>query len=155
VSTDELVDMGVLSPEDQFLCTVEPRTEAFDLAGWISQRRALIEEKLLVHAGVLFRRSGTDSPQAFERAASAVSPDLITYQDRAAPRTEVARNVYTSTEFAADQTIPLHHEMSYSHNWPRLIFFYCDCPASQGGRTPLVNDRKVFPLIDAAIKRRF
>jgi alpha-ketoglutarate-dependent taurine dioxygenase len=155
VSPDALVQTSLLVPEDRFVWIVEPQTEAFDLIGWISERRPLIEEKLLEHAGILFRRSGTNSPEAFQRVAWANSPDLITYQERAAPRTEVARNVYTSTEFAADQWIPMHHEMSYSHNWPRLIYFYCDLAPGQGGRTPLADDRKIYPRIDAAIKDRF
>ncbi len=49
----------------------------------------------------------------------------------------------------------MHHEMSYSHNWPRLIFFYCDLAPGQGGRTPLADDRKIYPRIDPAIKARF
>ena len=155
VSSDTLVQTRLLDPEDRFIWVIEPQTEAFDLVGWISERRPLLEEKLLEHAGILFRRSGSDSPAAFQRVASAISPDLITYQERTAPRTEVARNVYTSTEFAADQWIPMHHEMSYSHNWPRLIFFYCDLPPAQGGRTPLADDRKIYPRIDPAIKTRF
>ena len=59
--------------------------------------------------------------------------------ERAAPRTEVANKVFTSTEFAADQPIPLHHEMSYSHNWPSRLYFYCEEPAAEGGTTPLAS----------------
>jgi alpha-ketoglutarate-dependent taurine dioxygenase len=155
ISQDALVEASLLSAEDRFIWTIEPQAEAFDLLGWVPQRRSLIQQQLIEHGGILFRRSGADSPEAFAQVASAIAPDLIVYQERAAPRTEVARNVYTSTEFASDQYIPLHHEMSYSHNWPKLIFFYCDQPPLQGGRTPLANERKVYPRIDPGIRRRF
>ncbi len=95
LSPDALVGTSLLVPEDRFLWVVEPQTEAFDLGGWIAERLPLIQEKLLEHGGILFRRSGIDSAEAFQRVASIISPDLITYQERAAPRTEVARNVYT------------------------------------------------------------
>jgi hypothetical protein len=45
--------------------------------------------------------------------------------------------------------------MSYSHNWPTKIFFYCDLPAQSGGRTPIAEDRKVFPALDPEVKARF
>jgi alpha-ketoglutarate-dependent taurine dioxygenase len=45
--------------------------------------------------------------------------------------------------------------MSYSHNWPTKIWFYCAEPARHGGRTPITDDRKVFDLIDPEIKERF
>jgi hypothetical protein len=45
--------------------------------------------------------------------------------------------------------------MSYSHNWPTKIWFYCATPAEQGGRTPIANDRDVFNLISLKIKERF
>ena len=96
-----------------------------------------------------------DSVQQFEQFARSISPQLLDYSERAAPRTEVGDKVYTSTEFPSDQHIPLHHEMSYSHNWPMKLWFYCQQPAQQGGRTPIADDRKVFHLIDRKIKEQF
>jgi alpha-ketoglutarate-dependent taurine dioxygenase len=91
----------------------------------------------------------------FQEFTRALSPDLLDYLERAATRREVEKNIYTSTDYPADQPIPLHHEMSYSHNWPMKIWFYCAQPAAEGGATPIASDRKVFPLIDAAIKEQF
>jgi len=79
----------------------------------------------------------------------------LSYNERAAPRVQVDEAVYTSTEYPADQYIPLHHEMSYSHNWPEKIFFYCVEPAQQRGSTPIADDRKIFRLLDPLIKGRF
>ncbi|HKG15724.1 MAG TPA: TauD/TfdA family dioxygenase, partial [Pyrinomonadaceae bacterium] len=64
-------------------------------------------------------------------------------------------NVYTSTEFPADQHIPLHHEMSYSHNWPTKIWFHCAQPPALGGETPIADDRKVYRLLDPAVVETF
>jgi alpha-ketoglutarate-dependent taurine dioxygenase len=107
------------------------------------------------HGALLFRGFEMESVARFELLARAVSQDLLDYNERAAPRTQVGKNIFTSTEFPADQTIPLHHEMSYSHHWPSKIWFYCARPATQGGRTPLASERKVTSLIDAGIKKRF
>jgi alpha-ketoglutarate-dependent taurine dioxygenase len=104
---------------------------------------------------LLFRNFAIDSSSQFQQFARALVPDLLDYLERAAPRREVAKNIFTSTEYPPDQPIPLHHEMSYSHNWPTKIWFYCAQPAQSRGATPIANDRKVFKLIDPAIKERF
>ena len=49
----------------------------------------------------------------------------------------------------------MHHEMSYSHNWPTKLFFYCDIAPGSGGRTPITDDRELIDHIDPAIKEEF
>ena len=80
---------------------------------------------------------------------------MLGYLERAAPRKEVSSNIFTSTEYPADQVIPLHHEMAYSHNWPTKLWFYCERPATEGGATPITNDRKIINLIPPEIKEPF
>lgn len=155
-ASDELVRTGYLPGDDEhFPLVVEPNVEGVDLVGWTHSHRALIESQLLQHGAILFRRFDVDSAATFAEFARALVPELIDYRERAATRREVAENVYTSTEYPPDQPIPLHHEMSYSHNWPTKIWFYCAQPAQQFGATPIANDRKVFKLIDPAIKEQF
>ena len=46
--------------------------------------------------------------------------------------------------------------MSYSHNWPTHLYFYCAQPATgSGGATPLASERVVGPRIPAEIRERF
>jgi alpha-ketoglutarate-dependent taurine dioxygenase len=134
---------------------VRPQAEGVILAQWAAHHREQVERWLREHGAVLFRGFGLSSAADFEPFARAVSDELLEYQERAAPRLQISGRVYTSTEFPADQRIALHHEMSYSHNWPRKVIFFCEQPAAQGGRTPLSDDREVFRLIDPKIKERF
>lgn len=155
VSAEDLVKTGYLDPAQPLPLVVEPHVADLGLAGWVSGRRDFIEELLLRHGAILFRNFAVESSVQFREIASALYPDLLDYRDRAAPRIEVKKSVYTSTEFPADQRIPLHHEMSYSNSWPTRLFFYCEQPSAQGGRTPIADDRAIFPLVDPAIKQRF
>jgi alpha-ketoglutarate-dependent taurine dioxygenase len=141
--------------EEPFLLKVEPDSPGPGLAGWISGNRGWLVDQLHRHGAVLFRGFAVPDPDAFGRAARAFSPSLLDYLERAAPRTEVADKVFTSTEFAADQWIPFHHEMSYSHNWPSWLYFYCDVPPARGGATPLASERAVSPRIPAEVRDRF
>jgi Taurine catabolism dioxygenase TauD, TfdA family len=45
--------------------------------------------------------------------------------------------------------------MSYSHNWPSRLYFYCDVPPAERGATPIASERRVFPKIPNEIKERF
>jgi alpha-ketoglutarate-dependent taurine dioxygenase len=45
--------------------------------------------------------------------------------------------------------------MSYSHNWPTKIWFYCAQPAAERGATPIADDRRVFQRLDPRIKEKF
>ena len=155
LSQDDLVKMEYLDPKKQFPLVIEPQEPGFNLADWAANNRELIEQKLLERGALLFRGFNIEGPLQFEQFARAISGELLDYRERAAPRREVGSRVYTSTEFPADQFIPLHHEMSYSHNWPTKIWFFCAQPPQQGGSTPIADDREVFRLIDRKIKERF
>jgi alpha-ketoglutarate-dependent taurine dioxygenase len=155
LSPEDLVKLGYQDPEKRFPLVIEPRAAGFNLVAWAENNREFIERKLLEHGALLFRGFNVESISHFEQFACAISGQLLDYRERAAPRTEVGARVYTSTEYPADHSIPLHHEMSYSHNWPSKIWFYCAQPAQLGGSTPIADDREVFNLIDQKIKDRF
>jgi len=155
LSQGELVKTGSLSGLDDLPLLVEPAVDNLNPFSWAESNRGFVDEKLLAHGAVLFRGFRLAAMEDFERFTRSVSPDLLDYLERAAPRTEVASKVFTSTEYPADEPIPLHHEMSYSHNWPVRLFFYCDTPPETRGSTPIASDRLVWDRIDPEIKARF
>jgi alpha-ketoglutarate-dependent taurine dioxygenase len=155
VSQESMVKSGSLDGGAPFPLVMKPAMEGVNLASWAAANREALHKQLLAHGAILFRGFGVDSVEQFQGFTGAVSPELLDYNERAAPRTEVGKSVYTSTEFPPDQHIPMHHEMSYSHNWPTKIWFYCDTPPADRGCTPIVDDRAFFPRLDARIKQRF
>jgi alpha-ketoglutarate-dependent taurine dioxygenase len=154
VSSEHLVARRFLGGEPRMPLVLEPNGDAVDLAAWAAANREHVHADLLTWGAILFRGFSLSAGQ-FADVARAISPALLDYQERAAPRHEVAAKVYTSTGFPADQSIPLHHEMSYAHNWPTRLFFFCEQPAQERGATPIADDRRVFEMIDERIKRRF
>ena len=155
LSTEELVERSYLCSEEKFPLLIRPAHEDANLVGWAQRNRAAIETDLLAHGAILFRDFQTHEAATFAQFVNTLTDELLEYHERAAPRSEVSKNIYTSTEYPAEHCIPLHHEMSYSHNWPTKLWFYCAQPAREGGQTPIASDRKVFELIDPAIKERF
>jgi len=155
LSQEDLIKMDWLDHDKQFPLVIEPKAPGLNLVAWAESNSEFIERELLKWGAALFRGFNVEGVSVFENFARVISGELLDYRERAAPRREVGGRVYTSTEFPADQSIPLHHEMSYSHNWPTKIWFFCAQPAQQGGSTPIASDREVFGLIDPKIKKRF
>jgi alpha-ketoglutarate-dependent taurine dioxygenase len=140
--------------DQPFVLEITANVPDLDLASWLTRNRDRMHDELRRCGVVLLRGFAAEDPAGFGRAVRALSPELLGYLERAAPRTEIADKVFTSTEFSQDQWIPLHHEMSYSHNWPSLLYFYCCLPAAQGGATPLASERTVTPLIPPEVRDR-
>jgi alpha-ketoglutarate-dependent taurine dioxygenase len=155
LSAGDLVKQEFLEASPGFPLVIQPNADDLNLAAWAASSRELLDQYLLRYGAILFRGFDVRSSSDFPDFVRAIAPELLDYCERAAPRSEVENKIYTSTEFPADQAIPLHHEMSYSHNWPTRIWFYCAQPPAQGGATPIADERRVFELIPEKVKEPF
>jgi alpha-ketoglutarate-dependent taurine dioxygenase len=155
VNVQQLGAQSLVSKSGEFPLKLEPSIEAIDPIGWMVEARDDVTAMLFQHGAILFRNFGIEDANRFQQFVEAFSPNTIDYIERAAPRTKVAQKVFTSTEFSPDHPIPLHHEMSYSHNWPAYIFFYCSKPPSSGGATPIARETNVLPKITPKVRERF
>jgi alpha-ketoglutarate-dependent taurine dioxygenase len=134
---------------------IEPALEGVDLVQWASQQREALEQKLLKHGALLFRNFNIRSLEQFNEVIGALSPGALEYMFRASPRTRVGGNIYTSTDYPADQMIFPHNEHSYSPRFPLRLFFYCHLPSETGGETPIGSTREVMKNIPPEIQARF
>ncbi|MEM7356084.1 MAG: TauD/TfdA family dioxygenase [Acidobacteriota bacterium] len=144
-----------LRPGERLPLAVRPALEGVSLADWASSHRETIGRWLRENGGVLFRGFRIATPEDLSRLAAAVSGELLEYTYRSTPRSQVKGEVYTSTEYPAARSIPMHNEMAYSRSWPMKIFFFCAVPAAEGGETPIADSRAVFRRIDPAIRSLF
>src|SRR5688572_16408344 len=71
--------------------------------------RALYRDGALLYRGFLLESSGD-----FRRFAEAFGHPLLNYEFGSTPRTAKGGGIYSSTEYPAHQSIPLHNEQSYS-----------------------------------------
>jgi alpha-ketoglutarate-dependent taurine dioxygenase len=150
-----LVNMRWLQFQKTLPLVIEPAVGELDLVSWAAKNRKFIEQHLWKCGGILFRGFNVKSVTEFERFIVTISGDLLDYSYRSTPRTQVSGKIYTSTEYPADQAIPLHNEASYSNEWPMKIWFYCVTSSAQGGETPIADSRVVFELVDPKIRERF
>jgi len=155
LTQNDLVRESLLSENQPLPLLFEPAVDGLDLIAWANTNRDLIEQKLLQNGAILFRGFNLRTVEAFEEFLLVIAGPLLEYSYRSTPRTQVSGRIYTSTEYPAHQTIPLHNEMSYTRHWPMRLGFFCVTPAPEGGETPIADSRRVFNGIEPAIRERF
>jgi alpha-ketoglutarate-dependent taurine dioxygenase len=156
VSAERLIVMEPLRPGVPLPLVISPAYPGLDITEWAQRNREPIDARLLEHGAVLFRDWQLNSVDKFERfAMAAAGEDLMDYSYRSTPRSAVSGKIFTSTEYPADQFIPLHNEMAYSRAWPMNIWFHCVKAAEVGGETPIADSRRVFARIDPQVRERF
>lgn len=155
ISQENLVKAELFQPEQLLPLVIQPAVDGVNLIIWAANNREQIEAWLLRHGGILFRNFNVRAVGEFEQFIQALSGALLDYSYRSTPRSWVSGKIYTSTEYPAAQSIPLHNEMAYSLNWPMKICFFCVKVAEQGGETPIADSRKIFQRLDPKIKDKF
>lgn len=155
VTPGKLVAEGTLAPGQRLPLVLEAAVQSVDLVAWAADHRELIARRIRDHGGLLFRGFQVGEVGDFERFIETVSDQALEYRERSSPRTKVAGNVYTSTDYPAEQEIFLHNENSYQARFPQKIFFYCVTPATTGGETPIADCRKIYERIDPEVRQRF
>ncbi len=155
VSQAGLVKAEPLYTDKPLPRVIQPAVDGVRLATWASHHRESIETHLLRHGAILFRGFPIQGITDFEQCIETISGGALEYRYRASPRTRVSGNIYTSTDYPADQSIFPHNEHAYSPVFPLRLYFFCDTPAEQGGETPIGDTRQVFQSIDPAIRERF
>ena len=149
-----LMRESLLVPGQDFPLLMEPTDPGLDLVAWIKDNRALVEEKLARHAGILFRGFALRDIHDFEAFAEAVQPGLYgQYGDL--PKKEGGKNTYRSTPYPEKKMILFHNESSHQDRWPRKQLFFCEQPSPIGGATPVVDCRQMYLKLPAAIRERF
>lgn len=120
------------------------------------ENKDFLKQCLLKNGALLIRNfRGLDSVDAFHETFQALCGNMLKYQFQTSPRTEVDRNIYTSTDHPASQVIHMHTESSYSTAWPGYIGFFCVLPAEEGGETPVANEMSIINDVGEGIIRGF
>lgn len=139
---------------DSIVLNIEsPGQKAID---WVSENSADIQQRLATDGALLIRGLNILSSKQFAGVLTRMfEAELLDYAYRSTPRTGLRGNVYTATEYHADQSIPQHNENAYSNRWPMRIGFLCMVPAATGGETPIADSRVVYQRIPREIREEF
>ena len=155
LASEALVKTAPLQSESAVPLLVEPTLADLSLTDWVSHNRNAIIPWLHHYGGVQFRGFQMQGVEDFKSFIRVIAHPPMPYTYRSTPRSQVQGNVYTSTEYPAERTIPLHNEMAYTRQWPLRIAFCCMQSAKSGGETPIADSRRVLARIEPAVRERF
>lgn len=145
-----------LSIEEGLPLRVSPTASGVSLESAFAAVRKLVDQRLEKDGAILFSGFGDPGVEGFQSFAASFGHPLLSYEFGSTPRSQVTGGgVYTSTEYPAHRSIPLHNEQAYTTEWPMRIWFYCAQAAQEGGETPIANSREVYRRIDPALRQRF
>ncbi|WUH99899.1 TauD/TfdA family dioxygenase [Spirillospora sp. NBC_00431] len=129
--------------------------ETRDLAGWLTDLGPDgLTELLVTNKALVFRGFGV-TPESAEPVFDLLVPGRLPYVHGNSPRTRVGRNIYTSTEYPQQFTISMHNELSYAHQWPARLAFFCEKAAESGGATPVLDGELWLGSLDAEVRESF
>jgi len=127
-----------------------------DIDSWLGSNCQRVASLLLKQGAVLLRGLPILASKKLEKVLTTLfAAPLLEYSYRSTPRTKIRGHIYTSTEYPATETIPLHNENSYTRRWPMQIAFHCVKTADAGGETPIADSRKVYGSIPERIRESF
>jgi alpha-ketoglutarate-dependent taurine dioxygenase len=155
LTTAELVRAETLRAGEPLPLVIEPRVEGLEAAAWAESNREFLEGRLPQHGAILFRGWRISTVAEFERLVGAAGGGALPYRERSSPRSRVGENVYTSTDYPADQSIFPHNEHSYARTFPLKLLFCCLTPAEVGGETPVADTRRIYRRISPDVRAKF
>jgi alpha-ketoglutarate-dependent taurine dioxygenase len=155
ISDKQLIKTNFLNSGQQLPLVIEPTVDGVSLTNWVINNRNYIDEQLLKCGGIIFRNFDINKSFDFEQFIQSTSSKLLDYTYGSTPRTLIKGKVYTSTEYPAEQSIPLHNEMAYTLSWPLKIWFFSLKVAEKGGETPIADSRRIFQRLGPKIKDKF
>ncbi|MFY1691597.1 TauD/TfdA family dioxygenase [Plantactinospora sp. WMMB782] len=123
------------------------------LADYLSTTPEL--DNLLTAEKALVFRGFQVTEETLDPVMDQLLPNRLAYVHGNSPRTKVGKNVYTSTEYPPEFTISMHNELSYAHQWPSRLMFFCHTAAETGGATPVVDAALWLHSLDPQVRAAY
>src|SRR5712691_4555093 len=119
-----------------------------------AEHRDTLRAAVAEHGSLLVRglglRDAAETEAAFRRLAS-----LMTEKEAFAPRRSYSHGVYSSSKWPPNQTMCMHHELSYTLEFPGLMLFACLIAPTDRGATPVADSPTVLHALPSELIERF
>jgi alpha-ketoglutarate-dependent taurine dioxygenase len=151
-SAASLLDVD-LQPGKPPMLRAEPTGDA---PGWAAERRDALRAVVADHGSVLVRglglRDASEVAAVFQRLTTT---GLMTEREAFAARQVYSDGVYSSSKWPPNQPMCMHHELSYTLEFPGMMLFACLGAASAGGATGVADSPTVLKALPPELVERF
>ncbi|WP_028886542.1 TauD/TfdA family dioxygenase [Teredinibacter turnerae] len=152
---DEHIDIDAIPYKGGLISVVSPR-KRINTQGFLTESKSILGAVVRQQGALLLRRFKLNGAKDFLTAVETLSGNkLCNYENKSTPRSQVIDRIFTSTEYPSDAFIPLHNENSYTHTFPRYLYFFCLKKSISGGQTPLANSALIHQALDEKVKDEF
>lgn len=135
---------------------IDKKMPLSELLNLLNHENAFFKNKLLKYGGLLFRNFPINSDNDFALVIKHLNTgNFIDYIGGDSPRKKVKDGIYTSTEAPPSVKIPLHNELSFTKNYPKHIYFYCEIAPVDRGETIIGDARRIYQSVDSEVMQRF
>ncbi|MGW1894343.1 TauD/TfdA family dioxygenase [Streptomyces sp. NPDC002004] len=126
-----------------------------DAPGWAAEHRDALRAVVAEHGSVLVRGLGLRDVAQVGAVFSGLAGGLMTEREAFAPREVHADGVYSSTKWPPNQPMCMHHELSYTLEFPGMMMFACLSAPADGGATALADAPTVLEALPPELVQRF
>ncbi|MFB9903204.1 TauD/TfdA family dioxygenase [Allokutzneria oryzae] len=154
--------MSSLSPVSQLDVELRPGSppllraeDAGDAPGWAADHRDALRGVVAEHGSVVVRGLGLREPAEVAAVFQRLTTALMTEREAFASRRSYSEGVYSSSTWPSNQQMCMHHELSYTLEFPGLMLFACLSTPETGGATALADSPTVLDSLPTALVERF
>jgi alpha-ketoglutarate-dependent taurine dioxygenase len=126
-----------------------------DASTWAAEHKDALRAAVTEHGSVMVRgldlRKAAEISGVFRRLATG----LMIEKEAFASRRIYSDGVYSSATWPANQPMCMHHELSYTLEFPGLMLFACLSAPTRGGATAVADSRAVLNALPADLVARF
>ncbi|MGW1653343.1 TauD/TfdA family dioxygenase [Streptomyces atratus] len=126
-----------------------------DAPSWAVEHRDALRALVAEHGSVLVRGLGLRDAAETGAVFSKLATGLMTEKEVFAPRRTYSEGVYSSSPWPPNQPMCMHHELSYTLEFPSLMMFACLSAPTDGGATAVADSPTVLDALPAELTERF
>jgi alpha-ketoglutarate-dependent taurine dioxygenase len=126
-----------------------------DAASWAAEHREALRAVVAEHGSVLVRGLGLRDADEVGVVFQRLAGGLMTEKEAFAARKTYSQGVYSSSKWPQNQPMCMHHELSYTLEFPGLMLFACLGAPTDGGATGVADASTMLGALPTDLVERF
>jgi alpha-ketoglutarate-dependent taurine dioxygenase len=126
-----------------------------DAPSWAAEHRDALRAVVAEHGSVLVRGLGLHGTAEIGAVFQRLATGLMAEKEAFAPRRIYSDGVYSSSKWPPNQPMCMHHELSYTLEFPGLMLFACLSAPTDGGATAVADSPTVLDALPTELIKRF
>lgn len=126
-----------------------------DAPGWVSEHKQALRATVAEYGAVLVRGLGLRDVDEAASAFRGIADRMMSEREAFAAREVHDSGIYSSATWPANQPMCMHHELSYTLQFPGLMLFACLTAPTSGGVTGVADAAAVYEALPSELVERF